>query len=168
MKKSIILSLFFLGGMLFSQESRPTKSISFEDASYVFYGEKFHPENVISAEEMLMIYDEMELDEPKEVIFKGKINSVCQSKGCWMRLDLGVEDKESFVKFKDYAFFLPMDSAGSDAIIKGIASKKETSVEDLRHFAEDAGKSEEEIEKITEPKVEYTFVADGVMLSIES
>jgi hypothetical protein len=40
----------------------------------------------------------------------------------------------------------------------------ETSVEELRHYAEDAGKSQEEIEAITEPKKTYSFVADGVLL----
>ena len=33
-----------------------------------------------------------------------------------------------------------------------------------RHYAEDAGKSKEEIEKITEPKIAYTFLADGVLI----
>jgi hypothetical protein len=33
-----------------------------------------------------------------------------------------------------------------------------------KHFAEDAGKSKEEIEKITMPKKEMCFEADGIVL----
>jgi hypothetical protein len=39
-----------------------------------------------------------------------------------------------------------------------------TTVAQLRHYAEDAGKSKEEIAKITEPKIELTFMADGVIV----
>jgi hypothetical protein len=37
-------------------------------------------------------------------------------------------------------------------------------VEELKHLAEDAGKSKEEIEAITEPKEELKFLATGVLL----
>jgi hypothetical protein len=35
----------------------------------------------------------------------------------------------------------------------------------LRHYAQDAGKSKEEIDKITEPKHMLTFLADGVLIT---
>ena len=40
----------------------------------------------------------------------------------------------------------------------------EVSVDEQRHYAEDAGKSKEEIALITEPKKTYSFEADGVLL----
>jgi hypothetical protein len=48
--------------------------------------------------------------------------------------------------------------------MRGTASINVTSVEELRHYAEDAKKSKEEIEKITEPKSELVFEADGVII----
>jgi hypothetical protein len=45
-----------------------------------------------------------------------------------------------------------------------VAVKEMVSVEDLRHLAEDAGKSEAEIEAITHPREELTFVAEGVII----
>ena len=45
-----------------------------------------------------------------------------------------------------------------------MAQLKETSVKQLKHYAEDAGKSKEEIAKITEPKKEVIFVAKGVLV----
>ena len=68
------------------------------------------------------------------------------------------------VTFKDYGFFLPTNSQGYPIIIKGVANMVETDVETLRHFAEDQGKSEEEIAKITEPKREITFEASSAII----
>lgn len=70
---------------------------------------------------------------------------------------------EIFVKFKDYGFFMPLDCEGQELVMNGFAVKSVTSVDELRHYAEDEGKSEEEIAAITEPKEEITFMADGVV-----
>jgi hypothetical protein len=68
------------------------------------------------------------------------------------------------VTFKDYGFFMPLNSAGRSLVLSGIAMNDTTSVETLRHYAEDAGKSKEEIEAITEPEVELVFEATGVYI----
>ena len=36
---------------------------------------------------------------------------------------------------------------------------------ELKHYAEDEGKSEKEIAEITAPKIEYKFLAHGVLIS---
>ena len=131
---------------------------------YEVFGEEFSIEGLLSSQDMIEIYNNMEVGDSLEVSFTSKVHSVCQKKGCWMILDLGDDETQSFVKFKDYDFFVPMDAADADAIIKGVAYKSETSVEELKHYAEDAKKSKEEIAKITKPKVEYTFLADCVYL----
>jgi len=66
------------------------------------------------------------------------------------------------VRFKDYGFFVPKDISGKDVIVEGKAYSTEVSVEELRHYAEDAGKSKEEIMAITEPEQTYAFLATGV------
>jgi len=137
-------------------------------SQYESFGEKIEPEGILSTEEMLTKYEQMAVGDSLEIAFKGTVNAVCQAKGCWMKLDLGKPESQSFVRFKDYKFFVPMDSKGAEAIIKGKAFKEETSVEELKHYAKDAGKPEEEIAAITEPKVEYTFLADGVLLKKKS
>ena len=93
----------------------------------------------------------------------GKVNEVCQSKGCWMKVDLE-DGQQVMVKFKDYGFFVPKDIAGKEVIINGKAFVNEVPVDEQRHYAEDAGKSEEEIAAITEPKRTFSFEADGVLL----
>jgi hypothetical protein len=49
-------------------------------------------------------------------------------------------------------------------VLDGVAKVTTTSVEELKHYAEDGGKSKEEIEKITEPKKEIEFTAKGVLV----
>ncbi len=97
------------------------------------------------------------------------VEAVCQMKGCWMTLVPATEtatdeSASTMVRFKDYGFFVPKDIDGRRVIVEGKAYYTTTSVEELRHYAEDAGKSEEEIAAITEPKQEMAFLASGVLL----
>jgi len=95
---------------------------------------------------------------------KGTIEQTCAKKGCWMTVkdENGVATR---ITFKDYGFFVPTEGAeGKEVVFSGVAKKKITDVATLRHFAEDAGKSKEEIDAITEPKEEIEFVANGVVI----
>ncbi|KYP15618.1 DUF4920 domain-containing protein [Flavihumibacter sp. CACIAM 22H1] len=93
----------------------------------------------------------------------GKVVEVCQEKGCWMKLEK--ENGENLmVKFKDYGFFMPKDIQGKEVILEGEAIVKEVSVKQQKHYAKDAGKPSEEIEKIKAPKKEVQFVAKGVLV----
>jgi hypothetical protein len=103
-------------------------------------------------------------DKPKlETKVEGTVESVCQVKGCWMRVKTA-DGQAMLVRFRDYGFFVPKDIAGKDVVFEGTAETKTTSVAELRHYAEDAGKSKEEIAKITQPEKAITFVADGVIV----
>ncbi len=107
--------------------------------------------------------EQVEKNGEEEAIIQGKINEVCTSKGCWLSMDL--PNGESMrVTFKDYGFFVPTNSQGFPIILEGVGKMVETDVETLRHFAEDQGKSEEEINAITEPKKEITFEATGAII----
>lgn len=100
------------------------------------------------------------------VIMRAKVSDVCQAKGCWMNIvdPSGATADEIFVQFQDYGFFMPKDIAGREVIVQGKAYKQETTVEELKHYAEDAGKTAEEIAAITEPVMEKKFMATGVVL----
>lgn len=123
-------------------------------------GDAITQEGALTTDEMLAKFE-------ADGGFEGKVNteilSCCQKKGCWMRVDLG-NDKEMRVTFKDYGFFVPLDSKGSKVIMQGKAFTDTVSVDMLKHLAEDAGKTEEEISQITEPEVAMTFEASGVLL----
>lgn len=93
----------------------------------------------------------------------GNIKEVCTNKGCWFAMELP-NGSSMRVTFKDYGFFIPTNSQGFPITIEGVATLSETDVETLRHYAEDQGKSKEEVELIKVPKKEITFEASGALI----
>ncbi|KRD59895.1 hypothetical protein ASE40_12470 [Flavobacterium sp. Root935] len=97
----------------------------------------------------------------ENVAVKGEVTDVCPKKGCW--LSLKTEDGSVFfVKMKDYAFFVPTALKGKNVVLEGVAEKKVTSVEELKHYAKDAKKTKDEIDAIKSPKEEIRFLANGI------
>ncbi|MBU2019617.1 MAG: DUF4920 domain-containing protein [Bacteroidetes bacterium] len=95
--------------------------------------------------------------------FEAPLNQVCAKAGCWVNVDKG--NGETFmVRFKDHFTIPTTTPVGTQAIFHGLAYQDTVSVDMLRHFAEDAGESEEEIKKIVNPKITMSFEADGVSL----
>jgi hypothetical protein len=132
------------------------------ELAYASFGEEIDDRDVLTSSEMMIKYNEMKAGDTLMVKTTGKIQEVCSKKGCWMKLDMG-DDQVVRVTFKDYGFFMPLNADG-EVIIHGNAYVSETSVDDLKHYAEDAGKSQEEIDAITSPERTFAFVADGVLL----
>lgn len=108
-------------------------------------------------------YKDLNEGDTVDIAFSSTVNDVCKAKGCWMKVALNKEE-ETMVKFKDYGFFVPKDIENDTIIVQGKAYVSETSVDELRHLAQDAGKSEDEIAAITTPKKTYSFMADGVLV----
>jgi hypothetical protein len=97
----------------------------------------------------------------KTVRLTAPITGVCQTKGCWMQL--GTASQFVFVKFKDYAFFVPKDASGRVAIVEGTMTMKQETVEQTKHYLEDAGKHDEAA-KVTEGRKLWHFLASGVAI----
>ena len=128
-----------------------------------FYGKKIDEANAVSPDDMVK---QLEGKDSVFVKVKAPVEATCQKKGCWMNVKLA-DGQEMRVRFKDYAFFVPTDTMltkGKTAIFEGYAFRETVPVADLRHYAEDAGKSKEEIEAINKPEEQFTFMADGVIL----
>jgi hypothetical protein len=151
----ILLLLFGCQGI---QESKVTTDS--DSIAHGYYGEKITSDKSISGKELSAFLAEKD---SVWVTLKSKIVSNCQKTGCWMDLDLGNEELIK-VTFKDYAFFIPTDSKGKTATVEGVAKKELIAVDLLKHYAEDEGKSQEEIDAITEPEWIYTFEASGVII----
>ena len=169
MKKiALLLSIPFL--LLFACKSENKSEKELEVAqetvkdviAYASFGAKITAEDVLSKSEMIETYKNLKEGDTAVVKFKTEVLEVCQSKGCWMRLDL--DDKEAMVRFKDYGFFMPKNIAEKEVIVNGKAYVSEMSVEDQRHYAEDAGETQEEIDAITDVKTTLSFEADGVLV----
>lgn len=125
------------------------------------YGAEISEEGAVSVDEMLA---KLSVSDSIQVKVKGEITATCAMKGCWMNLVLP-NGEEMRVTFKDYEFFVPKEGMeGNTALIEGQLTRSLTELETLRHYAQDAGKSEEEIMSITEDKEELSFVANGVII----
>ena len=128
------------------------------------FGKKITPDGAMSHADILAKLSEADSVQAK---FTGRVESVCQAKGCWMNISDGNEKNDIFVRFEDYGFFMPKDISGREVVMEGLAYREVTPVDELRHYAEDEGLSKEEIEAITEPKEELKFMASGVLLMPE-
>ncbi len=160
MKKIILMLCFAISGIgCKAQNETKTKD------GFTSFGTKITSENAISQEEISKKYENLKAGDTINVKFKSKINAICQNKGCWMKVELA-DKKETFVKFKDYAFFMPKDAKEKEVIVNGKAFVSEESVADQKHYAGDAGKSQAEIDKITTTKKTLSFTADGVLIKI--
>lgn len=124
------------------------------------FGDPISEEGAITVEEMITAAEGKKKYNCKVM---GTVVSVCQKKGCWVEL-MRPDEGTIRVTFKDYAFFMPKDISGRTVVLEGYAFTRETPVETLRHYAEDAGKSKEEIEKIKKGKKELAFEAKGVIV----
>ncbi|MEO8108438.1 MAG: DUF4920 domain-containing protein [Ginsengibacter sp.] len=124
------------------------------------YGSSVNNQEAISVADL-----QEKLESEKQFTGKvtGKVVSVCQEKGCWMKL-AQADGSDIMIRFKDYKFFVPKNIEGKEVVLNGVGKKTTTSVAMLKHYAKDAGKTDEEIDKITEPKDEIVFTAAGVLV----
>jgi len=126
-----------------------------------WYGEKVSTEGAVDINDVVKKLNGG--SEFPEVKIKAKITEVCPKKGCWLKLELE-NGETAMVKMKDYGFFLPLAAKGKTVVIDGAVNLKTTSVAELKHYAEDAKKTKEEIDAIKEPKKEIKVMAKGIVI----
>ena len=75
----------------------------------------------------------------KAVRVEGQVRKACERKGCWMELAEGPSETSRGagvrVTFKDYGFFVPLDSAGASARVEGVVQVAELSEARAAHYA---------------------------------
>lgn len=165
MKNTLIIT--FSAILLFSCKEKvvetPQETEVIEVAmNYEPFGEEISEEGAISGIEIKERFENLKVGDTIALKIKSKVEEVCQKKGCWVKFGTG--EDQIMMRFKDYAFFMPKDLAGKTVIAEGHAYLEELSVDALKHYAEDGGATEDEIEAITEPKLTYTFKAHGVLV----
>ena len=98
----------------------------------------------------------------KKVITSGVVRQNCQKKGCWM--DVRPADDRSAtsltVRFKDYGFFVPLNSRGARVRMEGVTKVTSMTAEEVQHMedegAEVSGKKADGSAEVIE------FTASGV------
>tara|TARA_B100000902_G_scaffold256647_1_gene242964 strand:- start:3 stop:518 length:516 start_codon:yes stop_codon:yes gene_type:complete len=96
----------------------------------------------------------------KEVRVSATITQVCQAKGCFF---IAMQDGEwARITFRDYAFFVPTNTANSRVLIEGIFSEVELSSTQAQHYQADLGSSDNSADD--RPSREYSIIASSVLI----
>ena len=164
MKKLVLIFSVLLSTVAFSQGAEAKKMGPPEGKAMV--GEIYGAGVSVKAEKSAMTTKKLDQKLKKStkvenVAVKGKVVNVCDKKGCWFTVETENNEK-FFVKMKDYAFFVPTSLVGKNVVLEGNAETKTISVDEQKHYAEDAKKSQAEIDAITTPKEEIRFMASGI------
>ncbi len=163
MKKALFIFSICCSVAAFGQEN--SKKVAPPEGKALvgeFYGTDIKAEtqaNAVSSQKLQKMLTKV--DKTENVAVQGKVTEVCEKKGCWLTVET-VNNEKFFVKMKDYAFFVPTALVGKEVVLEGSAEKKVISVDEQKHYAEDAKKSQAEIDAITSPKEEIRFVANGI------
>lgn len=74
--------------------------------------------------------------EHRPVTVTGHVRRACSAKGCWMELSPSTKPEAAGcrVRFKDYAFFVPTDSAGARAKVEGVVQVKRVPKSRVTHL----------------------------------
>lgn len=163
MKKALLAIL--ISGTVFTacnSESSNEQTETVEEVTTIdsLYGASFSKEGAITVSQLMT--DINGKDSIDNIVVEGELAEVCQKMGCWVKLKNEGGD-EIFVKMRDHEFFVPLDATGK-VYVSGKAMREVTPVEELRHYAEDAGESEDVILAITEPKEEVKIDAAGIIV----
>ncbi len=100
----------------------------------------------------------------KAVSVEGVIVRSCKMEGCWMELAPAKDAASVRVKFKDHAFFIPLDAAGMRAKVEGVFSVKTLSKEEVDHLVNEDGAKFDKI-NADGTVTEVAFEATGVELT---
>ena len=163
MKKLVLLFTISLSTIAFAQEAK--KKMGPPEGNALVgdtYGAQVSAKGEKSAISTTKLEKKLKKSKKVEnVAIKGKVTDVCDKKGCWLTIETEDNDK-FFVKMKDYAFFVPTALIGKNVVLEGNAETKVISVDEQKHYAEDAKKSQAEIDAITKPQEEIRFMANGI------
>ena len=164
--QSCVIALLLFTACKKGEKVNKQTKIAMKEGTYASFGDKISEDKAITSQEMFTKFENLKLGDTINTKFVSEISEVCSKKGCWMKLSLSKES-ETMVRFKDYSFFMPLDAQGKEVVLTGKAFLKITTVAELQHDAEDAGKSKEEIVQITAAKKEFAFEANGVLLKVK-
>jgi hypothetical protein len=155
MKKILFAAVLFTALAANAQETPEKEKV--QAAKGVVYGKVSDEKDIVQVDEL----KNKLVDNKFEGQVQGKVVEVCQAEGCWIRIQR-VDGSAMMVRAKDHAFLMPANIVGKTVVIEGSAVIKEVSEEMRKHYAEDAGKSKEEIAKIKGPEKDVQFAAKGV------
>jgi hypothetical protein len=92
----------------------------------------------------------------------GSVRAACEKRGCWMEIR-DPDDRASAgltVRFKNYGFFVPLNSRGADVRIQGVVSIQKLSAGQVKEMEAEGGTVANKQPDGTATAIEFT--ASGV------
>ena len=159
--KRINLIFIFLLGLIActSDVEVNTQKIIIED-DMNYYGEKFSQNSAIELKTFVIL---AESTDTLDVKLKVGISEVCQSKGCWMKVNL-LGGSKMLVSFNEHGILIPKDVAGKSCIIKGRTFLRSVSVDMQKQYEKDLGNLTKAVDTITAPVIQRCFLASGIII----
>lgn len=70
------------------------------------------------------------------VTVEGDVRRACTKRGCWMEIATGMDEQKPGcrVRFKNYGFFIPLDSAGAHARVQGVVQVRQVAAPIVSHL----------------------------------
>jgi hypothetical protein len=133
----IALSLVSLAGCNTAKKQAPPAQATESGAK--LYGQPLQPAEVKPLADVLAKPDSFA---NQTITVAAQVRKACTRKGCWMELAESTADGPPGcrVTFKDYGFFVPIDSAGSSARVQGKVEVDTLSASAVRHYEEEGAK----------------------------
>ena len=178
----LVLSLALLGGCRGDSATMPAEPAATDsnvsakaDSTTQIWG-SFDTANATETTVSKVLDESSDMD-GERVVLTGKIAELCPKGGCWVQLAPADADhtgtmndqRTLFVKltmpYGDDGRVLPTGMEGDIITVQGTVKVTEVDEETRRHYAEDAGQSAEEIEKIVGSEKQIQVMSDGVMVA---
>jgi len=137
-------------------EGRPSEKVG--SRGLIIRGKKIgKPANVQLAD----LLASPERQQGKEVVVEGKVRRACERMGCWVELADTDEGPGVRITFKNYGFFVPVDSAGAKAKVAGTVKIVELSEATAAHYESEGARVAQDAKG---SRREVQLVASGVEL----
>ncbi len=166
MKKILYASLFLCLAAACNMNSNKLSDSAKADSTTVAnkFGLQFESKEPVSADQLV---EKVNAKRSFNGVVEGKITAVCKKAGCWANIETadGNKLKVLFRNADGSEFGIDKNSIGKKLIAHGVGYLDTTTVEMLRHYAADDGKSKEEIDKINSPEIVVGFTADGAQIT---
>ncbi|MEJ7616331.1 MAG: DUF4920 domain-containing protein [Pyrinomonadaceae bacterium] len=163
MKKIMILPLLVLGTVSFGfvVRSQEKPAVVHKEDGVVRRGQALAGAAFVSLDNLLK---EPGAYQEKIVAVEGVVERSCTNKGCWMEIAPKAGEAGMRVTFKDYGFFVPLNSQGMKVKAEGQVAIKTLSRAQADHYEGEGARLTRNADGTAH---EVTFIATGVELKKE-
>ena len=167
----LLLVLALVAGCAETATDAPAEPPVVTAADYTPYGEPLALDDGTRTLTPTALLADAAAYDGETVRVEGTIAEMCKVMGCWLTLRDADADTGETVRVRvpkdstgTYVYTFPTDLGMIGAVVEGTVSVDTMGVDELRHYAEDEGRSQEEIDAITAPRPAVVLTARGALV----